>query len=400
MEITKMKNNKFKTNEIAIFLTLPLKRETITMNALIPSILRRGSNTYKNQVEIGKALENMYGAFFNCGIDKTGDYCILKFYIETLSDKFLPKEEELSQKSMDLLVDIIFNPLVENNSFNKEYVEQEKENIKKIIESKKDNKELYAFNRCIEEMFKNEPYGIDKNGYIEDLNNIDEKKLYEHYKKIIETCKIDIIINGIDADNITINKEIYNIEDVAIIEKNNTEKNKETNIVNEKADVTQGKLVLGITTPKESKYAVTVYNAILGGGANSKLFQNVREKASLAYSIGSRYIRRKDAIFIITGIELQNYDKALEIIKQQIQEIKIGNITVEEFNKAKQLLSSSLDMLKESQENMITFEFDQKLFKENLTIDEYKSEVEKITIEDVIKVAQNIEIDTIYYLEK
>ena len=126
-----MENNKFKTNEIAIFLTLPLKRETITMNALIPSVLRRGSATYKNQIEIGKQLENMYGAFFNCGIDKTGDYCILKFYIETLSDRFLPNGETVSQKSMDMLWDIIFNPLADNNSFNKEYVKQEKENLRK-----------------------------------------------------------------------------------------------------------------------------------------------------------------------------------------------------------------------------------------------------------------------------
>ena len=400
MDITKMENNKFKTNEIAVFLTMPLKRETITMNALIPSVLRRGSNTYKNQVEIGKELENMYGAFFNCGIDKTGDYCILKFYIETLSDKFLPKEEKLSQRSMDLLLDIIFNPLIENNSFSKQYVEQEKENLKKIIESKKDNKELYAFNRCIEEMFKNEPYGIEKNGYIEDLNKIDEKKLYEHYKKIIETCKIDIIINGIDAKNISIKKEIQNKTNIEIIEATKTEENKETNIVKERADVTQGKLVLGLKTPKDNKYAITLYNAILGGGANSKLFQNVREKASLAYSIGSRYVRRKNAIFIITGIELQNYDEALKIIKQQINEIKTGNITEEEYNKSKQLVSSSLDMIKESQENMITFEFDQKLFKENLTIDEYKRKIEEITIKDIVKVAQDIEIDTIYYLEK
>ncbi|MBR3324574.1 MAG: insulinase family protein [Clostridia bacterium] len=399
MEITKMENNKFKTNEIAIFLTLPLKRETITMNALIPSVLRRGSATYKNQIEIGKQLENMYGAFFNCGIDKTGDYCILKFYIETLSDRFLPNGETVSQKSMDMLWDIIFNPLADNNSFNKEYVKQEKENLRKIIESKKDNKELYAFDRCIEEMFKNDSYGIYKNGYIEDLEKINESNLYEYYKQIINDCKIDIILNGIDAKSISINKEIYNKDNTTVLKKSE-KKNKKINMVKEKADVIQGKLILGLRAPEKNKYAISLYNAILGGGANSKLFQNVREKASLAYSIGSRYIRRKDVILIITGIELKNYEKALRIIKQQINEMKSGNITNEELEKSRQLIISSLDMLKESQENMISFEFDQKLFKENLTIDKYKEKIEKITLKEVIDIAQKVEIDTIYYLEK
>lgn len=394
-----MENNKFKTNEIAIFLTLPLKRETITMNALIPSVLRRGSATYKNQIEIGKQLENMYGAFFNCGIDKTGDYCILKFYIETLSDRFLPNGETVSQKSMDMLWDIIFNPLADNNSFNKEYVKQEKENLRKIIESKKDNKELYAFDRCIEEMFKNDSYGIYKNGYIEDLEKINESNLYEYYKQIINDCKIDIILNGIDAKSISINKEIYNKDNTTVLKKSE-KKNKKINMVKEKADVIQGKLILGLRAPEKNKYAISLYNAILGGGANSKLFQNVREKASLAYSIGSRYIRRKDVILIITGIELKNYEKALRIIKQQINEMKSGNITNEELEKSRQLIISSLDMLKESQENMISFEFDQKLFKENLTIDKYKEKIEKITLKEVIDIAQKVEIDTIYYLEK
>ena len=300
---------------------------------------------------------------------------------------------------MDMLWDIIFNPLADNNSFNKEYVKQEKENLRKIIESKKDNKELYAFDRCIEEMFKNDSYGIYKNGYIEDLEKINESNLYEYYKQIINDCKIDIILNGIDAKSISINKEIYNKDNTTVLKKSE-KKNKKINMVKEKADVIQGKLILGLRAPEKNKYAISLYNAILGGGANSKLFQNVREKASLAYSIGSRYIRRKDVILIITGIELKNYEKALRIIKQQINEMKSGNITNEELEKSRQLIISSLDMLKESQENMISFEFDQKLFKENLTIDKYKEKIEKITLKEVIDIAQKVEIDTIYYLEK
>ena len=401
MNVIRMKNAKFKTNEIAVFLTMPLKRETITMNALLPAILRRGTSNYINQVEIGKQLENMYGAFFNCGVDKTGNYCILKFYIEVLSNKFLPNGENLSQQAMELISDIIYNPFVENNAFKKDYVEQEKNNLKKIIESKKDNKEMYAFNRCIEEMFKGDPYGIDKSGYLEDLKSINENSLYEYYKKMIETAEISVVINGADAETVKIRKQINEGKQTKLkTENSNAIIAENVRTVKEKADVTQGKLIIGMNTPSKNKFAVTLYNAVLGGGANSKLFQNVREKASLAYSAGSKYLKRKDAIFIVTGIELQNYEKALKIIQQQIDDMKNGIISDDEFEKAKQLVISSYELLKESQEDLITFYFDQKLFKDNFSIDEYIKEIQKVTKKQITEVANKIKLNTIYYLEK
>ena len=399
MKIKRIKNNKFKTNELALFLTLPLQRDTITMNALLPAVLRRGTQKYINQIEIGKQLEEMYGAFFNSGIDKTGNYCILKFYIEALSDEYIDENSNLAQKATELLLELVFNPLVENEGFNETYVKQEKENLKKIIESKKDNKELYAYNRATEEMFENDPYGINKNGYIDDLEKINEKNLYDYYKKVIQSAQINLIINGEDADNIKIDTEKYNN---VTLEENQTkiETRKEIKIVKEGTDVTQGKLIIGMNAPNNNKYAVSLYNAILGGGANSKLFQNVREKASLAYYAGSRYLRRKDAIMIITGIELPNYDKAVKIIKQQVEDMKNENITQDEFQKAKQFVLSSIQSIKESQEDTIAFEFDQELFNENLSVDDYYKKISNVTLQDIFDVAKEIKINTIYYLEK
>lgn len=401
MNIKRFENNKFKTNEIALFLTMPLKKETITMNALIPMILRRGSKNYPNQLLISKKLENMYGAGFNCGIDKSADYCVLKFYIETVANKYLPNNEDLTQEAIDMLMDIVFNPLVVNEGFDKDYVQQEKENLCKIIDARKDDKQAYAFNRCIEEMFKDEPYGTYKFGSKEDLKNINEKNLYEYYKKMIEECRCDIFINGIDANKVQIKDDKKaNNNEIKEIEKNEKQSiDNEEKVVNETMNVVQGKLVIGLNAKYENKFAISMYNAILGGGANSKLFQNVREKASLAYSAGSRYIRRKDSIFIITGIELKNYDKALKIIKEQLEEMKDGNITDKEFSDAKQLVLATLKLIPESQEDMISFDFDQNLFKENLSFEEYYKNIEKITKDDVIKAAQNVSINTIYYLK-
>lgn len=382
-----IKTNRFKTNLYAIFLTIPMKKEDATINSLIPAVLRRGTEKYPTQLEIEKRLEEMYGASFNCGVDKIGNYQVLKFYIEGLSDEYTEEKQNIEE----LLKEIIYSPILENGYFKKEYVEQEKENLKLIIESRKDNKARYAYERCIEEMFENEPYGVYKYGTVEDVEKITPESLYNQYKKILKNAQIDVFGCGNQLEEI----EIPHKNTIEI--KNTIHENKHKEI-KEKADVTQGKLIIGLDTPEENKPAITMYNAILGGGANSKLFQNVREKASLAYSAGSSYIRRINSIVIKTGIKNENYEKTLEIIKKQLQDMKQGNITDKEFRDAKQLIISSLKLIPEQQEDLIAFTYDQKIFGENQSIDEYISNISKVTKENVIEIAQKIDIDTIYFL--
>ena len=397
MEITKLKTNKFKTNLCSVFLTLPLKKDIVTTNSLLVSVLRRGFDKLKTQEEISKKLEEMYGAGFNCGVDKIGNYHVLKFYIETIDNQYTLEKENLLQEGIDLLLGIIFNPLIENGGFKKEYVKQEKENLKKILLARKDNKALYANERCIEEMFEGEPYSIYKYGNIEDIDKIDAKKLYEHYKKIINECRIDLFIIGESIENIKVpdikGKKVQSLDITHI-------SHEKIKIVKENLDVTQGKLIIGLNTPIEDKAAISIYNAILGGGANSKLFQNVREKASLAYSASSSYIRRQNAIIIKTGIEIENYEKTLNIVKEQLKEMQKGNISDEEFNAAKKLAIASVDLIPESEEDMIAFYFDQRLFDENLTVQDYLNKLGNVTKEQVIEIAKKVSIDTIYFLKK
>ena len=133
INIHNISTNKFKTNLYAVFLATPMDRENVTKNALITAILRRGTQNLQSQDIISKKLEEMYGASFDCGIDKTGDNHIMKFYLEAISEEFLPEKEELAKKCIEILLDIIFNPLIEDNGFKDEYVESEKNNIIQIF---------------------------------------------------------------------------------------------------------------------------------------------------------------------------------------------------------------------------------------------------------------------------
>ena len=405
-----IKTEKFKTNLIAVMLTTKLDRKNLTKNALIPAVLRRGTKFMQTQEDINKKMEDMYGASFDCGLDKTGDNQILKFYMETVNNEFLPQDaENMIKSSIEKTFEIIFNPYLENGVFKKEYVEQEKENIKQIIDGKIDSKARYALDRCIEEMYKNEPFGLYKFGYVEDLKDINEKNLYEYYLELIKTCKIDIYISGIVDENIhNIIKQNENIEkleerkpdfkEFELVKKENGEAKE----IQESMEVTQGKLILGLDVnilDKDARYKIMIYNSLLGGSANSKLFQNVREKASLAYTASSSYYRFKNNIFINCGIDIPNYQKALEIIKKQIEDMKNGDFTDEEIENAKNGIIASIKTIDDEQDTEITYYFGQELSGTKTNLEEYIENIQKVNKADVLEVAKQISINTIYFLK-
>lgn len=402
-----IKTNKFKTDLAAVFLTTKLTREDVTKNALVPMLLRRGSKSLEDIEEINKELEEMYGAGFDCGIDKTGDNQVLKFYLEAIDDKYLPQEGVL-EKAINTLIEIVFAPKIENDAFKEDYTELEKEKLKILIEGKKDNKAQYANLRCQEEMYQGTPFGLFKYGYAEDISGINAKNLYEHYKKLISECKIDIFVSGsVDEekifDIIGNNEEVQGLsEREAIYNKKNMAftKHQEREVI-EKADVTQGNLILGLSIDESSKrerYAAIVYNAILGGSATSKMFQIVREKHSLAYTASSNYLRHKNSIFIRCGIEIDNYKKTLDLIKEQIEDMKNGNFSDDDIANAKKGIISVVRMIPEEQDTEVTYYLGQELAEHKMSFEEYEAEVESVTKEEITNFAKKVNLDTIYFL--
>lgn len=406
-----IKTNKFKTDLTGIFLTFPISKENVTINTLIPAILKRGSQNLKTQEEINKTLEEMYGATFDCGIDKTGDNHVIRFYIESINSSFLPNNERNISSALYTLLEIVFNPYTENGVFKEEYVNSEKNNIEQLINSKIDAKEQYALDKTIEKMYSSMPYGLYKYGYVEDLDKITSKIAYDRYLEIIKTCKIDIYVSG-NLDEEEIKQIIYsnpNIEQlearkpdfVINNEETETKEKVEVSNVEESLDVTQGKLIIGLDileNAKGARFAASLYNVILGESATSKLFQNVREKASLAYSARSSYTRQKNNIFIRCGIEIKNYEKALSIIKEQLQAMKNGDFSDEDIENAKKYMKNGIKSIKETQDSEITYYFGQELSGYHVSPQQYEEEINNVTKQQIIDIAQKIEINTIYFL--
>ena len=414
-----LKTDKFKTNLLAVFMLTDLNRENVTKNTLIPAVLIRGTEKLPTMKDIAVKLEEMYGSVLDASSEKMGDKQVLQFYIDSLANEYTLDGSDILKEGTELLCDIILNPVTENIhhciesscqtevSFREDYVAQEKETIKELINSKINDKGSYAINRATEEMCKDEPYGLYKFGYVEDLKDITAQDLYKHYKEILATSEIHIYISGnIDETEIeeTLNKRFQEVHRNYTPKSNdnkvtNCEENK---VVTEKQNVTQGKLVLGYRVKNvdliSEMYAMSLYSAILGGTASSKLFMNVREKESLAYTVRSMYLKHKGIMMVTAGIEIDKYEKALSCIKKEIEDMKLGNITDEEVNDAKVNLITAYKSFNDKQSSIINLYMGQRFLGVVEDIETMIKKINDVTKEDVVEVANKLELEITYFL--
>ncbi|MBU5426805.1 insulinase family protein [Tissierella pigra] len=398
--------DKFKSNLLSYYFLRPLSKDEVTKNALLPLVLKRGTEEYDTNLKIQKKLEETYGANFSISINKRGEKQVLRFTVESINGDYVGDKDNIYEV-IDLLKDIIYNPTLEKGYFRKDYVNQEKENLKNRIEGRINDKRSYALDRCIEEMCKNEKFSIYPLGKVEDLDGIDENILYEHYKNVIITSPMEIFYVGeYDAKLIEYIKDIGKIErkELLNIPREQIISGVQTkNMVSEDLDVTQGKLVLGFRTgiPYEDRLynGLIVASDILGGGPNSKLFRNVREKESLAYYITSTIYKYKSIMLIDGGIEFQNFEKTIDIINEQLEEMKKGNFTEEDIEISKKSIKSSTESIRDSAFLISEYFFSQILSMDNRSLEEILEDIDSVTKEEIVEAISHVVLDTIYFMK-
>lgn len=401
------RTDKFKSNLISIYFIRPIIRDEVTKSALLPSVLKRGTKEYTNNLEIQRKLEDMYGSNLSIGVSKKGERHVLRFTIESPKKNYV-KDEKHNTNLIKMINSIIYQPYLEDGVFAKSYVDQEKENLKRKIEGKINDKRNYAIERCIEEMCKNEKYSISEIGYVEDLKTINENNLYKHYLEVLETSHIEIFLVGeFEEDEIKLIAD-YNEkrrDNVLEIEREKiTSFNQTKNMVFEDMDINQGKLVLGyragIPYENELYNGLLLASGILGGGPNSKLFLNVREKESLAYYIGSQIYKFKSLMIVDAGIDFKMFEKTIEIIRTNLDEMRKGIFTDEDMDIAKKTINSSVKTIIDSNFLISEFLLSHSLTKDYKGIEEIIDRINNTTKEEIVEASNKINIDTIYFLRK
>lgn len=408
--IYKINSEKFKSIYFSINFTMPVNKRQISENALLSAVLGKSNKKFKTQKEIQMYLYSLYGANFDIGIEKFGDLYNIEFRGECINKKYLPNNTDVVNEVLEFLYDAIYNPNVLNGAFDEEVVEREKDFILNKIREVKDDKLRYGIRKMEELMCKDEPFSTYVYGDEDDIYKITSSDLYKRYNEVISNSCITFIISGNLLGYEDIEEKVNNIFNNKLVSKLNYKEliyNQKLNhiqeVVEESQQTTQSVLSYGlrINNPNSNDfYKLSVYNALLGGTPSSKLFQNFREKESLAYTVRSRYYRFKDIIIIYAGIQKENYEKAKLVLENEINKIKDGEISDEEFEASKKSIISDL---KEWNDSKIALSkmFISNLFSlknDSLTLEQMVDKFENVTKQDIIDIASKITIEKIYFL--
>lgn len=401
---------KFKTTTIYAYFHMPLEPVTVTYDALLPMVLARASADYPTTAALSRHFDDLYGASFGVDVLRRGEVHSIVFRLEVVNEQHVPREEGLLKAGVESLASIITRPLVVGDGFKPEYVDQEKANLKQIIEGLINDKKRYAMVRCTQAMCEGEPYALYRMGRVEDLAEATPQSLLAHHHRVLSEAPVDIfVIGAVDLE-----------ETKALVEANlqfpggaarrfpettvKREPGRPVKDVVDRLDVNQGVLVIGFrtgTTLKDELYfPMLVANGILGGFSHSKLFQEVREKNSLAYFAYSAIETVKGTGFMYAGVEFENMEKAKEIMLEQLKAVQEGQIDDEEFETTISTLVNDMLSAADSPSAMADLAVDQVFSGQDRSIEDRVAAFEQVTKEQAAEAARHFTLDTIYFLTK
>lgn len=403
-EVYFIQNKSMKSIIVWFMFYMPLDNHA-SENALISNILLKGSRTYKTKGEISKFLNENYGGILGTDVNLKGEIYTLGAYINYINPKLEYIKEYTTKDMLKFLNEIIYNPLEVNGCFEENYFEVERDNLLNQLKGKINNKDSYAFDKTIEIMCKDEAYSIDKLGKEEWIKSLENEKCHKRYKDIVDTFPLKIYVMG-DVEKEEFINDINSTFDFRPSKEVNIKINhksvSEVKEINEDIGINQGKLCIGFRTPVDvtsKKFsALSVFNRLFGGGPESKLFLNLREKESLCYTIYSTIEKHKGMIFTVCGIDPKSKDITKEKILQTLENIKNGDFTDEEFSICKSATKHSLKGVKDNKYTYISYLQGLSIYNAPYTLEELYEDIDTLKKEDIVEVAKDIILDTVYFL--
>ena len=405
--LTAVQSDKFKTGCFSLNLLRPMKKEAAAANALIPSVLLRGSETCPDIASISAKLDELYGASVGTLVRKKGEVQLVGFYCDYVQDEYV--DEPVFAPVMAFLAELLLHPRLENGAFPEAVVDSEKLNLENAMLSRINDKRTYAASQLIRTMCAGQPYGIPRIGEPEDLKNITAKSLYAHYRDLLATSRVELFYMGsLSPEAVTkvLQAALAELPRAEVFVPVGTTPAPQARPVQEKTerlDVTQGKLSLGFftdITAKDPRYPALVLAAtVFGGGATSKLFTNVREKMSLCYYASASFEKFKGVLSVSSGVEFSKLETAKTEILRQLEACKAGDITDDELESARGYLVSDLKIAMDSPGRLDDYYMGQILLEQDGTMEDLASAIARVTKQEAADAIQALRLDTIYALE-
>lgn len=398
-------DNRFKTARITVSAYVPMTKDTASHYALLTQVLTRSCSKYPTLRSLSKRCSYLYGASIYSDVSKVGDAQCLSFTMSFIDDRYTMNGERISTDISELLCNILFNPLVKDGKFSDFELEQERRQLCEWIDSEYNDKQIYAREQLNLLMCKDEPYGLPKYGDKQDIAQITTSSLYDAWQDLLQNARFEILFIG-SANS----KSAFDIFNNAFSKYQNNSKPINHLVLDFKSEqryeqtvaLSQSKLVMGFRTNiaegKTDTTAMRLAIAILGGTANSKLFNNVREKLSLCYYCSAQYNRLKGIVTVQSGIKSENIDKTYQAILNEIKEMQAGNITDFEFNSTKLAICDSFKGLTDTTKGLETWYGTQLFFDKVNTIEQEVQNFQNITKQQVIEAINTLKLDTTFVL--
>ncbi len=407
IEFCTVKSQNFKTACITVSFTLPLSKKA-SLFALVPSVLTHSSKLYPSVTQIERKAASLYGADITADVTKSGENQVIKFGVSCIDDRFALDNESIVFECAKFLFEMIFNPNTKDGIFLNDDVLSEKRILTEQLGSEKSDKRIYAKTRCEEEMFADEIYGINRLGTEKDIEEATSESVFEAYKEILKKAYITVCVcadNNVNFENV---KELFKeyfpkIERHPEIAKTYFKKCADSVKYKKETDcVKQGKLVMGFRSGMENEDdnygARRVMTDLFGGSPHSKLFTVVREKMSLCYYCSARMYMKKGVMFVQSGIENYNEEKAKEAILLQLEDIKNGKFSEDDISASVKALSDGFKSVSDSPESLDTWFMSQNISEKYLYPEDYINMFRAVTKEDIIKAANDVTLDTVFML--
>lgn len=401
-----IKNEKFKTNCLKVDFYLPIN-EFFPAQKVLAYLIGQTSKKYNTIKKFNSKVEGLYDMDFDTSISSVGEKIKINFSAEFLDDRFTLDGKSIAEEAVDFIIEILKNPNCEDGKFDENATQREIKFTLERIKAEKNDKKAYALSRLRQLMCKDEPFGIDREKLEDDVAHLDSKMLFDAYEDMLKSSTVVITASGsldekmiedkfTDFVNSIDNRQPAKLDTVFV------EKANEIRYFKEKMDVSQAKMVIGMRTGMRDKnddyVAYRVMTDIFGGGPYSRLFLNVREKMSLCYYCGARLLRDKGIIFIQSGVEEENYEKALKEILNQLEIMKNGEFTDEDFNSSIIALSDAFKGVGDSPVAECVFYGSQAFDDQVVTGKEFAEKIKSVTREQVINCAKRVTVDSVYLL--
>jgi len=401
------RDSRFKQGILTLQFLRPMRKEEAAMNALLPAVLLRGTESAPDMRAITLRLDDLYGASVGALVRRIGDIQCAGLSCSFIDDRFALDGDAILQPMIAFLEELLLRPVTEEGRFCQSYVESEKQNLVWAIEAQRNDKRAYANNQLLYILCKEDSYGIPRLGTIEDVQAITAEGLYAHYRKLIVESPVHVFYVGAAEPEqvaallkpmvshfakapITLPRQA-GLTPIGFQEKE------------EILDVAQGKLGMGYCTPintRDPRYAaVQVCNTILGAGMTSKLFMQVREKMSLCYDIGSGFHGSKGILTVAAGIEFEKKDIVQAEVAHQLQLICDGCVTEEELRSAKEALLSNLRATHDSPGAIEGFYASAALSGIGMDAPAFMDAIRQVDIPAVQAAAKTLQLQAVYFLK-